>query len=222
MNISHRREYLYFVVPKCASRTIRSALGPHTDVGYPVDDFQQHMTVSQFKATQYAEHFDHYFKFTFVRNPYDRLYSGYMQDRFAAANYAEWTEVKKPIFDVIGDDFNRYVREYVAAQSGEHAWDYVCFWPMAAFATDDGKFCIDWFGRAETVDADLAVLSQKLGMPIHKEKDMNVRVKATGQLKYLAQFERSTVELVNELYANDFDLFGYQMLDPGQFPVSLP
>ena len=218
MNISHRKRYHYFVVPKCGSRTIRTSLQSHTDIGYPVDDFPQHMTVSQFMATDYASLLSEYFAFTFVRNPYDRLYSGYMQDRYAAAHYPEWTEVKQPIFDRVGDDFNRYVREYACLADTSRCWDYVCFWPMTDFAVLDGEWRLNWYGRVECLERDLASLAHMLGIECEVGESLNVRVPATGQLKYLDKYERATVELVNQYYRDDFEQFSYELLDPSDFP----
>src|SRR5690606_12323699 len=107
--ISHRHRYLYFVVPKCASATVRQSLAPFTDLGYPVTKgVPQHLTIESFLKSQYAPLWEAgYLRFTFVRNPYDRLYSGWLQDRAAATRAQRWREAKAPIFERIGDDFTR-------------------------------------------------------------------------------------------------------------------
>ena len=69
MVISDRYKYLYFVIPKCGSATARHALEPFTDIGYPVSNFAEHVTIQKFldkydDAGRFATHF----KFTFVRN----------------------------------------------------------------------------------------------------------------------------------------------------------
>ena len=220
MVISHRHKYLYFVVPKCASATVRSSLREFTDIGYPVTGGIQHVPLKKFLAGEHAALFDAgYFRFTFVRNPYDRLYSGYLQDRLAATQSPRWGRVKAPIFNAIGDDFNRYVVEYVRHADVRDAWDWICFCPMHAFAYLDGECVLDWVGRAEAVEAGLAELSTHLGISVVKADNLNVNTEPADALKYLAVYDRATLEVVNEMYRQDFERFDYEMLDPAQFPV---
>lgn len=222
MVISHRHRYLYFVVPKCASATVRQSLAPYSDIGYPVTNFTQHLPLRRFLACEHAALFDAgYFRFTFVRHPYDRLYSGYVQDRFAATQSARWRHAKQRIFDTIGDDFNRYVMEHVRHADREGAWQWICWCPMHAFAYLDGQCVMDFVGRAETVDDGLDELSRRLDLPIAKVADVNVNVAPSGDaLKYLGRYDRATLELVNDLYREDFERFGYAMTDPQLVPVT--
>lgn len=223
MVLSHRHRYLYFVVPKCASATVRQSLAPFTDVGYPVSKYPQHQTIRQFLASPHAGLFDAgYLRFSFVRHPYDRLYSGYVQDRFAATQSPRWQRAKEPIFQAIGDDFNRYLLEHVRHAALFDAWDWICFCPMHAFAYLDGECVLDFVGRAEAVEAGLAALSARLGVPIAKADDANVNVEPGTALKYLDRYDRATLEVVNELYREDFERFGYERVDPGDVPVRAP
>lgn len=225
MVISDRHRYLYFVIPKCGSATVRHALAPYTDIGYPVTNFEQHVTIEKFLVRYDVEdRFGGSFKFTFVRNPYDRLYSGFRQDMLASTRWAPWTKAKKPIFDVVGDDFNAYMQDFVTRADIVHAWDWVCFCPMVEFSHRDGVCALDWIGRTESLETDLLGLAGKLGISIDNIESLNVRtpVQATApdQPKYMSHYSRSTVALVNALYADDFAAFGYPMLDPADFPVA--
>lgn len=176
------------------------------------------MTVMKFMDSAHAKGTESYFKFTFVRHPYDRLYSGYLQDWFAAANYPKWTAAKQPIFDLIGDDFNRYFGDYVMASDIRGDWKWICFCPMEEFTHHRGKSIIDFVGRSESFAHDLKALSERLGISIEKASDENVRPSSpVGNRKYLAKYSRATIENVNRIYARDFELFGYEMLDPMLF-----
>lgn len=226
MVISDRHRYLYFVIPKCGSATVRHALAPYTDIGYPVSDFEQHVTIRKF-LTHYddEDRFARSFKFTFVRNPYDRLYSGFRQDKIASTRWKPWIEAKKPIFDVLGDDFNAYMQKCVAEADIRHAWDWICFCPMTAFSHRGGQCALDWVGRNENLEADLMALADKLDVTIDSIESLNVRTplhdKATDQPRHLAHYTRDTVALVNTLYADDFQAFDYPLLDPADFPLTL-
>lgn len=222
MIISHRHRYLYFVIPKCASSTVRHSIRDLSDIGFPVTNYTQHVPLRAFLASEHAALLGSYFAFTFVRNPYDRLYSGFLQDLKAGNGYAKWMPVKRPIFDVIGADFNRYMRDYVRFANLTTDWEWICFCPMHEFVYLDGIRRLDWIGKAEDVTGGLTELSQHLGVPIRKTGDFNVNLEYRGQLKYLGMYERATVALVNELYRDDFRLFGYEQLDPADFPIRLP
>ena len=209
-------------MPKCASKTIRLSLGQFTDIGYPKPSpLGQHLTVNDFFKTNYVNLFDDYFKFTFVRNPYDKLYSSFTQDVHASKSYKVWHKVKKDIFDTIGENFNRYMLEYVNQSDIKNDWDYIHFCPMHEFATIDNEFCLDWFGKAENIESDLLELSNRLNIDIKKHNDANIRSKPTTNLKYLNKYTRGTVELVNCVYKKDFELFAYPMLNPNDFPKEL-
>lgn len=224
MVISHRHRYLYFVTPKCASATVRTSLCDLTDLGYPVTKgLPQHQTIAQFLAGPHASLFDAgYFRFTFVRNPYDRLYSGYAQDRVVAGRNPKWQKVKEHIFREIGDDFNRYVSEHVRYARRLDDWEWICFWPMHAFAFVDGECMLDWIGRAESVESDLTILSSRLGVEIVKAEDRNVHTPPSADPKYIDRYDRATIEIVNDLYREDFQRFGYERLDPALLPVFGP
>lgn len=208
-------------MPKCASATVRQSLKDLTDIGYPVTHYPQHLTLNQFLDTEFSGLFemDDYFRFTFVRNPYDRLFSGYMQDRFAATQYPVWQVAKESIFKRIGDDFNRYMTEYVRRANLFDDWEWICFCPMHAFVYLDGECMLDFVGRAESIENGLAVLSERFGLKIAKADDVNVNAPYGAGLKYLSRYDRATIEIVNELYYEDFKLFGYDMLDPKLFPI---
>ena len=222
MNISHKHKYLYFVVPKCASKTIRLSLGQYTDIGYPKPSpLGQHITINDFFKSNYFDLFEQYFKFTFVRNPYEKLYSSFMQDIHAWQSYKIWHSVKKDIFLSIGENFNRYMQEYVYESDIKSDWDYIHFCPMHEFATIDNELCLDWFGKAENIENDLQELSKLLNLDIKKHQDANIRSKPSTNIKYLDKYTRETITLVNEIYSKDFELFSYPMLDPKDFPDTL-
>ena len=222
MNISHKHKYLYFVVPKCASKTIRLSLGQYTDIGYPKPSpLGQHITINDFFKSNYFDLFEQYFKFTFVRNPYEKLYSSFMQDIHAWKSYKIWHSVKKDIFLSIGENFNRYMQEYVYESDIKSDWDYIHFCPMHEFATIDNELCLDWFGKAENIENDLQELSKLLNLDIKKHQDANIRSKPSTNIKYLDKYTRETITLVNEIYSKDFELFSYPMLDPKDFPDTL-
>lgn len=169
-----------------------------------MSNHEQHLPIARFLQTPHADLINDYFKFTFTRNPYDRLYSGYLQDRYASESSPRWNKEKKPIFDKIGEDFATYLSDYVTQSDIATDWRWICFCPMT-----------DFVGRAERLEEDMTRLANVLGLEMEKAPDESVRPgKCTDTLKYLHKYDRRNLEIVNEVYADDFTRFGYEMINP--------
>lgn len=83
--IDHKHEFVYVRVPKTGSSSIVATLFPErwpTAVSRDAPDYwlydKSHVPLNMMKDTITTEQFNNYFKFGFVRNPYDRLVSSYM------------------------------------------------------------------------------------------------------------------------------------------------
>ncbi|KRA30235.1 hypothetical protein ASD68_15415 [Rhodanobacter sp. Root627] len=86
---------------------------------------------------------------------------------------------------------------------------------MTEFATLDGKNMLDFVGRAEHLEEDMNKLGDALGLTIQKAPDHNVRTGTCSEsLKYIDKYTPRSIQIVNDLYAQDFANFGYTMLDP--------
>lgn len=213
MGISHSKHFLYLVIPKTGSATVRHAVDPFREVKRTSAHFSEHVPLHRL-AVEHLPLLDTYFSFSFVRNPYDRLYSGYLQDKWAAENLDHWRAVKKPIFEAIGDDFNRYIQEYVATADRWNDPDWICFCPMHAFTHIGGKQRLNFVGRTETLERDLAFLSHRLGLDLGAIESKNVSSPPSREgLKYLHHYSPESLRLVNGLYAQDFAYFGYQPIE---------
>ncbi len=78
---------------------------------------------------------------------------------------------------------------------------------------------MDFVGRVETFEADYRVMCDTLG--VESTGDANANVDAadhelagdTRGYRYAGRMSSSARRRVNELFADDFELFGYERLD---------
>lgn len=214
MLISHRHRFIFVHVPKNAGLSITAALEPFADNApmtqmrrflslLPVKEdpkkafFRWHTTALQLKRKLPAKVFDGYLKFAVVRNPYDRAVSYY--------HYLSRNEEHHRHGKVQGMSFRDYL-EYDAAriQRGRSQTQLSCV------GDETGRVLVDRLLRFETLEQDFAELVKTVGLPVDKLPTVNASKKPGDRSLYADEEARALVE---RLYADDFEAFGYP-LDP--------
>lgn len=133
-----------------------------------------------------------YFKFVFVRNPYDRAVSGW--------NYNMETEK-------LNIDFNIYI-EMGSIVSDEEYWH--CFLPQSESVIDEnGDYFVNFVGKFETLEEDFQKILKKIGFKkiLHNPEVKKNNRKHNSYKKY---YDQKTLDIVNKIYEKDFELFGYK------------
>jgi hypothetical protein len=124
------------------------------------------------------------FKFSFVRNPWDRIYS--------------WWYNKAG--DVSKSKFLKYLKNL--PDDMPHVWNQVDF-----LKSDNGKMELDFIGRFERLQEDFDYVCDEVGM----EKGTLGNYKfAKNKPKYSEYYNDETRELVSNIYKKDIDYFGYK------------
>lgn len=146
--------------------------------------------------------FHRYFKFAFVRNPWDRLYSAYVFLKKGGLNDMDkrWAE------DHLSDfpDFDSFVKGWV---NTENILSWIHFWPQHSFICDDElRIKMDFVGKFENLSNDFSYIQHRLNRPIVSLPKVNV---ATNHKQYLNYYSDEAKSIVSSVYSNDIRIFGY-------------
>ena len=227
MLISHSHRFLFFHVAKTAGLSVREALWPYTEEptkfrirrpprlkgGQPNpfygiwEALLIHARARDAQKELPAEVFDEYFKFAFVRNPWDWQVSMY---HFILS---EPTHLKHSLVDSFGN-FERYLR-WVMETPNPYAKGATKF-QKDVLTGDDGKLLVDFVGRYENLAPDFAHICRRLNIRGHLP-----HINGSGHRDYRTYYTARTRQWVAEHFAEDIALFGYTFdgISTAEFPI---
>jgi hypothetical protein len=206
MIISHKHRFIFFAVPKTGTHSVRQALRKHLgpddleQVGlfvqkrfsFPeLENFKSgHVSAMQIQPILGNDVYHDYFKFAFVRNPFDRFVS---YCAFMSRTTGEF--VSRP------RDFMKHVI------IGLNPVDHLLYKPQYEFLVDhNGQIAVDFIGRNESMQASYDKICQTIGMPSTKLELIN----STEHRPFMEYYDDETYGLVSNLYRKDLELFGYR------------
>lgn len=209
MIISHKHKFIFFAVPKTATHAIREALREHMGA----NDWEQqflfgrdtlpipqlaaiqhgHISVRQLKSHLSDAVWRDYFKFAFVRNPYDRFVSThFFLDRNAGFSGRDETlHMKQRI------RFDKFRGRILAA-------------PQHSLITDlDGSIGIDDVARYEDIQSAYDRICTCIGIP---SKDL-IQKNTSDHNPFDTYYDSELRSLVTDFYRTDFELLDYDIID---------
>jgi hypothetical protein len=204
--ISRKRKCIFVHIPKCAGNSIQKVIWPgkwrEEDLwGGFVDAYHnkyqtgglQHLCAWQIRDEVGRRRFDSYFKFTIVRNPFDRLVSQFAYMR------------RRPdLREFVAMDEDASFAEYVELiQRKRHVqWE-----SQTSFVyDDDGAMLVDFLGRFETLDPDMGQVFAHLGM----DGQTVPRGNASARGPYRDYYTPEIRAQVEDMYGADLERFGYE------------
>ena len=208
MIVSHHHRFIFAAVPKTGTHSARQALreqlgdedveqvGLFVDKRFPWEDLAAirhgHLALRQVRPYLGEEAFSSYFKFAFVRNPFDRFvsYCAFMLRG--------------------GDVFQRQPREamrhFLFEEPPEH---HILFQPQASLLVgEDGRTLLtDRVGRVEDMQGSYDAICAGIGIP-SRALD---RVNGSSRGDYRSYYDQALIDGVAARYARDLELFGYTL-----------
>jgi hypothetical protein len=164
----------------------------------------RHVSYREYESAN-PKKFRRYFKFAFVRNPWDRLVSSYFYLRNGGSGGQDqvWFEQ-----NLVGyTDFTSFVRCWLTK---ENIWSWTHFKPQYYFICDpDLRPRMDFLGRVETIDADFQYVCERLGIAAELK-----RTNPSNHGHYSQYYTDELRERVATVYAKDIAIFGYEFNSP--------
>jgi len=206
MIISQRHRFVFAAIPKTGTHSVRQALRHHlgpddieqvrlfVEKAFPIPALAQlghgHITLPQLRPHMSPEDFSGFFKFAFVRNPFDRFVS-----------YCSF-------MTRTGGDFERdqkgVMRHLLFTAPPLH---HILFQPQHQFVTgEDGIVLADYIGRVEQMQESYQLICDRIGIPGAALSQSN----ASRRGDYRQYYDQQLIDGVARLYARDLELFGYQ------------
>jgi hypothetical protein len=194
MIISKKHSFIYIAVPKTGSTSIELALRQLDDktllhygknkkaLEAEDDNIPKHIGAVDLKkeVNKYYE----YFRFGFVRNPWERVVSWVREEGFPLRSGF-----------LNKDNFETYPN---------------FFWKQSSdFLYDGDKCLVDFIGKVENMQEDFNTICDKIGIP---QLELEYHNK-TKHKHYTEYYDDESIELVAKAYKKDIDLFGYKFGD---------
>ena len=223
-NISHKYRYMYYAIPKTGCSTLKLTLerAEREDDSFSPSTFDllhERKRSVLLLPTQMESFWDalmsgRYLRFCFVRNPFTRLLSCYL-DRICRAR-----PEKAVILRQLGradDDLEQPVAfdeflDAVAAQPYTHRNSH---WGLQWYYAAEGRIPFDLVGRWEHLERDIADIAARTGIDFDRYYRRERRNETRCHELLSEYYDPRLSERVRELYALDFEMFDYSRDLPG-------
>ena len=219
---------LYCVMPKAASRQWRKMLYRFNKGG------GRELRLRDFPADQHKQMWETYFKFTFVREPFERILSAY-KDKFVYPRPFDRPVLRlhgtailknfrpnasQSALETLRDITFREFIEYLVTK-GSNKTTPVMDWHWDNYVNICGMCAInyDFIGHYETFNQDLADFKEAAKLSPEVAKRFNARAKnisdtASSMLRYYSQIPTEWIDILGRLFKANFDMFNYDFPGP--------
>lgn len=155
----------------------------------------KHCTILEYKK-KYGDFFDSYFKFTIVRNPWDKLISQYFF-RVGDNSQGGHLFLKKYMKKKKNISFKEFLQKPFPIGHVQQ---------FSRISDENGDVLLDFVGRFENLQEDFDTICDKIEIPRQQLPHVN----KTKHKHYTEYYDDETKSIVAEKYAKDIEYFGYK------------
>ncbi|MCB1062309.1 MAG: sulfotransferase family 2 domain-containing protein [Verrucomicrobiae bacterium] len=195
---------LFIHIPKAAGNSIMQSLGTN---------WENHKDLARYRDELGDETISKLVKFTFVRNPWDRLLSEYNFQRKkhqradtvrlflnapdgSVRTFSEWVEYA----------FEHPEDHHPKEWGGKTSEDIHRLSPQIDWISLDGEIGVDFVGRIENLQSDFDEVCDRLNHPRQRLRRKNRKF----HWHYSRYYNDRTRDLVTDYYRRDIEAFGYR------------
>lgn len=200
MIINHKYKFIFIHIQKTAGTSITNAL-------YSIEETENlHHSHSMLNSIDINK-FKEYFKFCFVRNPFDRLLSWYNMilkkgihndwSKYILENSTNFSEFLE-LTDIIIE------KNPLELQSTVDYPKSISFNQLDYITDKLGNIQCDFIGRFENINNDFNILSQMLNIKL----ELN-HLNKFEHNHYRNYYNQTDIEKVSKLYQRDIEYFNY-------------
>jgi len=185
--VNHKHKCIFVHIPRTSGTSIEKSFGFDNEQ-------EKHLSAKQINSLIGQYVWNTCFKFSFVRNPWDRIISLYFSLAFKNDN---------PIGHGAGKSLKFFLNHYkpFPLEQGTTFYDYLNHDPWMAK--------MDFVGRFENRVKDLKYISDRINFNIPND----IWERKTNHKHYTEYYDDETREIVAKKYAKDIEYFGYEFGD---------
>lgn len=197
MPIDRRKKILFLHIPRTAGTSIEKHLkiygrnelhGEYKSV--QKHTWKQHFTLAEIVQLGFLteEDLDQYFKFVFVRNPFDKIVSEYF-----------WRKEDSKI------SFNDFILNKLPRLLEDKSHNLYChIRPQIDFIS---SYIVDFIGRFELFNLHFREILCRNKITFYKLKHEN---KTKNRKSYMCYYKKESIKMLENLYEKDLNIFGYE------------
>lgn len=240
MIVSHLNKFIMFLPWKTASQTLVKRLANYDESPYSKffsfnpnlnRVIHQHLTCSDFCALPEAQY--KYYLASFVRNPYDRVYSGFLQIQRDILYQPNMKFTPPWIKDLVISQLNENKRMLIKANNNFDNWvelidEYQIYeegrntnlplHPSHYWTHIANIQYVNFIGKVENFEVDIKTFANNVNISNLPTINANVTEQQLQSkighkiYKYTVRMNSSSIKKINFLFSKDFELFDYQKI----------
>ena len=208
--INHELNYIFVHIPKCGGCSIKKYLieNSRTETVWcghkPLHEIMEMMRAANSKK-QLKVRVENYYKFTFVRNPWDRIISLYSfwSNQPPASPFYKWDYEQANFIKSKNLSFKDFVKLISSDNSIFHERPHLYPY-LGHFINCPSSF--NFIGKLENFKEDFYSVCAQIGIPKQKLPWTN---KSNRKCR-TAYYDDETRDIIGEQYAKDIEYFGYK------------
>ena len=209
MIISHKYKFIFIAIPKSASQYIRKIIRPHLgskdqEICMLFDNIQSkqypnlkgvgHKSARRIKKEVGEKIWNSYFKFAFIRDPYERIISIFSFKRKKQITILKEKNKDNTIKEIYNQ--NPFTKTYYHGKIQSFFKKTQSHWIF----DDNNNLMIDFIGSMNNLHNDLKFIFKKVGLPEYIEKpSINKSIQIDNYYKY---YNNTLISLIH----NDFSI----------------